>query len=76
MKQIWGIMKRLVNINQMQSYQTNLPYEDGRIINDKFDISKYFNDLFTYVWLNLATRIPKAYIDLKFYNRSRDRNTV
>ena len=38
------MIKRLVNRNQVQSYQTKFKLEDGRVINDNFNISKHFND--------------------------------
>ena len=63
MKKSWGIIKHLVNKNQVQSYQTKFRLEDGRIINDKFDISKHFNYFFTNIGPHLAERIPKANID-------------
>ena len=63
MKKSWGIIKRLVNRNQVQSYQTKFKLEDGRVINDKFNISKHFNDFFTYIGPNLAKRIPNVDIN-------------
>ena len=63
MKKSWGIIKRMVNRNQVQSYQTKFKLEDGRVINDKFNISKHFNDFFTYVGPNLAKHIPKVNIN-------------
>ena len=56
-------MKRLVNRNQVQSYQTKFKLEDGRFINDKFNKSKHFIDFFAYIGPNLTTRIPKVDIN-------------
>ena len=47
MKKSWGIIKRLINRNQVQSYQTKFKLADGQIINDKFAIAKHFNHFFT-----------------------------
>ena len=50
MKKSWRIIKRLVNRNQVQSYQTKFKLEDGRVINDNFNICKHFNDFFYLHW--------------------------
>ena len=63
MKKSWGIIKRLINRNQVQSYQTKFKLADGQIINDKFAIAKHFNNFFTNIGPNLAKDIPKVDID-------------
>ena len=55
MKKSWGIINHLVDRDQVQSCQTKSNLEDGRIINDNFSISKYFNDFLTtlcLIWRN------------------------
>ena len=63
MKKSWGMIKRLINRNQVQFYQTRFKLADGQIINDKFAIAKHFNDFFTNIGPNLAKDIPKVDID-------------
>ena len=59
-----GIIKRLINRNQKQSYQTKFKLADGQIINGKFAIAKHFNHFFfTDIGPNLAKGIPKVDID-------------
>ena len=63
MKKSWGIIKRLINRNQVESYQTKFKLADGQIINDKFVIAEHFNNFFTNIGPNLAKGIPKVDID-------------
>ena len=63
MNKSWGIIKRLINRNQVQSYQTKFRLADVQIINDKFAIAKHFNHFFTNIDPNLAKGIPKVDID-------------
>ena len=44
MKKSRGLIKRLVNKNQVQSYETKFKLEDARIITDTSDISKHAFD--------------------------------
>ena len=67
MKKSWGIIKRLINRNQVQSYQTTFELAEGQIINDKFAIAKHFNNFFTNIGPNLAKGIPKVDIDPPSY---------
>ena len=71
MKNSWGIIKRLINRNQVQSYETKFKLADGHIINDKFAIAKHFNNFVTNIGPNLSEGVQRVDIDSLSYTGKR-----
>ena len=71
-----GIIKRLINRSQVQTYETKFKLADGHIINDKFAIAKHFNNFVTNIGPHLAEGVQRVDIDSLSYIGKPWKNTI